>query len=51
VEKPKIIVEKSTVPLHTADFLTEIIQSNSDMRFTILSNPEFLSEGSAINDL
>lgn len=49
----KIIVEKSTVPVRTAQFLSEIIQANTppSVRFSILSNPEFLAEGSAIRDL
>ena len=54
-----IIVEKSTLPVRTADTIKNIL-SNSDLDdnnselkkdFYILSNPEFLSEGNAINDL
>ena len=49
----KIIVEKSTVPVRTAQFLREVIQANvpADRPFEILSNPEFLAEGSAVEDL
>jgi UDPglucose 6-dehydrogenase len=48
----KIIVEKSTLPVRTAEKLKEIIAKNSsDFDFEVLSNPEFLAEGTAINDL
>ncbi|KGF91959.1 MULTISPECIES: nucleotide sugar dehydrogenase [Prochlorococcus] len=47
-----IIVEKSTVPVKTAEILEEILsESNSGNNFSVLSNPEFLAEGTAINDL
>ena len=48
----KIIIEKSTVPIKTAEKLNEIfLKSNSSVNFEILSNPEFLAEGTAIEDL
>jgi UDPglucose 6-dehydrogenase len=48
----KIIVEKSTVPIKTAEKLTEVLsKNNSKINFEILSNPEFLAEGTAIEDL
>jgi UDPglucose 6-dehydrogenase len=48
----KIIVEKSTVPIKTAEKLNEIfLKTNSSVHFEILSNPEFLAEGTAIQDL
>lgn len=49
----KIVVEKSTVPCRTAQSMRTILEANStpDVRFDILSNPEFLAEGTAINDL
>ncbi|PWN46048.1 nucleotide sugar dehydrogenase [Ceraceosorus guamensis] len=49
----KIIVEKSTVPCRTAASMRTILESNSrpGLRFDILSNPEFLAEGTAISDL
>ncbi|KAF2162550.1 hypothetical protein M409DRAFT_69118 [Zasmidium cellare ATCC 36951] len=49
----KIIVEKSTVPCGTADSIREILDAHAspDVHFDILSNPEFLAEGTAINDL
>ena len=48
----KIIVEKSTVPVRTSEKIKEILMSNnSDVHFQILSNPEFLAEGTAMRDL
>ena len=46
----KIVVEKSTVPCKTAESMRRIL-STGDYQFDILSNPEFLSEGTAIKDL
>ena len=48
----KIVVEKSTLPVRTAEKIKEILEAESDdINFEILSNPEFLAEGTAINDL
>ncbi|MFL2593154.1 MAG: nucleotide sugar dehydrogenase, partial [Flavobacteriaceae bacterium] len=48
----KIIVEKSTVPVRTSEKIKEILTSNNDdVDFQILSNPEFLAEGTAMRDL
>ena len=48
----KIIVEKSTLPVRTAESIKRILESNAKGRnFQILSNPEFLAEGTAIADL
>lgn len=49
----KIVVEKSTVPCRTAESMRTILEANSrpNCRFDILSNPEFLAEGTAIKDL
>ncbi|OBZ66912.1 UDP-glucose 6-dehydrogenase 1 [Grifola frondosa] len=49
----KIVVEKSTVPCRTAESMRTILEANSKpgIRFDILSNPEFLAEGTAISDL
>tara|TARA_B100001059_G_C17793897_1_gene561850 strand:+ start:184 stop:1557 length:1374 start_codon:yes stop_codon:yes gene_type:complete len=48
----KIVVEKSTVPIKTAETIKKIFDSqNKDYHFEILSNPEFLAEGTAVNDL
>jgi len=51
-ESPKIIVEKSTLPVKTALAMERIlISNNSRIHFDVLSNPEFLAEGTAIQDL
>ncbi len=51
-EGPKIIVEKSTIPVKTAEAITTILQANSKSgQFEVLSNPEFLAEGTAVEDL
>ena len=48
----KIIVEKSTVPVRTSEKIKEILTKyNKDFNFQILSNPEFLAEGTAMRDL
>ncbi len=48
----KIIVEKSTLPVRTAESVKRILNaSKSNNKFQILSNPEFLAEGTAIEDL
>ena len=48
----KIIVEKSTVPVRTSEKIKEILKSNNNnIDFQILSNPEFLAEGTAMRDL
>jgi UDPglucose 6-dehydrogenase len=49
---PKIIVEKSTIPVKTAETIKDILAANGKVgRFAVLSNPEFLAEGTAIADL
>ncbi|KAL6632506.1 nucleotide sugar dehydrogenase, partial [Neocallimastix sp. 'constans'] len=58
----KVIVEKSTVPCRTAEHIRAILNANqiknnnnntknSSIHFEILSNPEFLAEGTAVNDI
>ncbi|KAG6404057.1 hypothetical protein SASPL_136294 [Salvia splendens] len=48
----KIVVEKSTVPVKTAEAIERILTHNSKgIKYQILSNPEFLAEGTAIQDL
>ena len=48
----KIVVEKSTLPVRTADTIKKILDNTSNgLKFQILSNPEFLAEGTAIDDL
>ncbi len=52
-EGNKIIVEKSTIPVKTASAIKSILEANcpSGATFQVLSNPEFLAEGTAIEDL
>lgn len=48
----KIVVEKSTLPVRTAESLQRVLHANSNGHsFEILSNPEFLAEGTAVADL
>ncbi|KAF8461018.1 UDP-glucose/GDP-mannose dehydrogenase family, NAD binding domain-containing protein, partial [Kalaharituber pfeilii] len=49
----KIVVEKSTVPCRTAQSMRTILEANGSpgVHFDILSNPEFLAEGTAVSDL
>jgi UDPglucose 6-dehydrogenase len=53
VNDPIIVVNKSTVPVGTGDWVTDIItkrRAGKPLDFMVVSNPEFLREGSAIND-
>ena len=51
-ENGKIIVEKSTIPVKTADAISTILAANTKgLKFQVLSNPEFLAEGTAVKDL
>ncbi len=48
----KIVVEKSTLPVRTAEAIKNILDNTGNgVQFQILSNPEFLAEGTAVNDL
>ncbi|HNS30157.1 MAG TPA: UDP-glucose 6-dehydrogenase [Tenuifilaceae bacterium] len=48
----KIVVEKSTLPVRTAQSIKAILdESSNGVKFRVLSNPEFLAEGTAVNDL
>lgn len=48
----KIVVEKSTLPVRTSEALKSILDNTGNgVKFQILSNPEFLAEGTAISDL
>lgn len=48
----KIVVEKSTLPVRTAEAMRRILQSNTKgLNFDIISNPEFMAEGTAVSDL
>ena len=46
----KVIVDKSTVPVGTAEKVTNAISNNATVDFDVVSNPEFLREGFAVND-
>jgi len=51
-QSSKIVIEKSTLPVKTAQAMENILKcTQSSMSFDVLSNPEFLAEGSAMNDL
>ena len=49
---PKIVVEKSTLPVRTAQAMERILDcNNKSLHFDVVSNPEFLAEGTAIKDM
>jgi len=55
IDKPTIVVNKSTVPVGTADMVraaiaAELAARGVDVHFDVISNPEFLKEGDAVND-
>ena len=50
INKYTVIVDKSTVPVGTAEKVTEIIAKNTKYDFDVVSNPEFLKQGAAVDD-
>ena len=51
-QSDKIVVEKSTLPVRTAESIKTILEAESNgLQFKVLSNPEFLAEGTAVKDL
>ncbi len=53
VDWPIIVINKSTVPVGTGDWVADVIRrrcGDKTLQFSVVSNPEFLREGSAIND-
>ena len=50
IDSYKVIVDKSTVPVGTADRVTEIIKKHYSGEFDVVSNPEFLKQGAAVDD-
>ena len=50
LRRPATVIIKSTVPVGTADQVRELIQSRTKQEFDVVSNPEFLKEGAAVED-
>jgi UDPglucose 6-dehydrogenase len=50
MNEPKVVVDKSTVPVGTAEKVKQAIEAVSKFKVDVVSNPEFLKEGAAIDD-
>ena len=50
MDRPKVVITKSTVPVGTASKVRDVIASRTSERFHVCSNPEFLKEGAAVED-
>lgn len=50
LQRPAIIVNKSTVPVGTAERVARVMAEHTEQPFVVVSNPEFLKEGSAVDD-
>ncbi|MBU0493954.1 MAG: UDP-glucose/GDP-mannose dehydrogenase family protein [Chloroflexi bacterium] len=48
--RPVVIINKSTVPIGTGDWVAKIVSRRTDIAFSVVSNPEFLREGSSVYD-
>ena len=50
IKQYTVVIGKSTVPVGTADMVTKIIKEQTDVEFDVVSNPEFLKQGAAVDD-